>query len=140
MNLTNVFSKGILLAQALPDKMQTPPVPEPTADVSNAPNLMTSFEFYLSCIVLVFGLIGIFAIYKLGKNRNLNNEEILKLFLVTVIVVAVLFVISAGYGDRQIAPAMGLFGSVIGYLFGRQSTKEEPPQQQTSKPSTEKNP
>ena len=43
---------------------------------------------------------------------------------VTLIVVSSLFIITAGYSSEQIAPAMGLFGTIAGYLLGRyQETK-----------------
>jgi len=36
-----------------------------------------------------------------------------------MIIVGSLILISSGYSSNQIGPAMGLFGTVAGYLIGR---------------------
>lgn len=85
----------------------------------SATNAMT-----VSSAVLVFGLfVCCIAAYlvKLGK----SSESVLKLFGTILVIVATLFLIVAGYSDKQIAPAMGLLGTVVGYLLGKEP-KEKP--------------
>jgi len=53
-----------------------------------------------------------------------SQEDILKTLIITIIVIGSLFLITAGYSNDQIAPAMGLFGSIAGYLVGRVSKQE----------------
>lgn len=90
------------------------------------PRSMT--EIYLSLGVLVFGLIlvaftGIFALRKkLGW-----DQEATRVFTISVIVTAGLFLITAGYSDQQIAPMFGLLGTIVGYLLGKSSPQEQAP-------------
>ena len=51
------------------------------------------------------------------------------MFGVTLILVGTLFAITAGFSAEDIGPALGLFGTVAGYLLGRRTqpprTKKE---------------
>jgi hypothetical protein len=46
-------------------------------------------------------------------------------YAVTLIIVGTLFAITAGFDSNQIAPAMGLFGTIAGYLLGKRATLSE---------------
>jgi hypothetical protein len=41
--------------------------------------------------------------------------------IVITVITGSLVLITAGYSNEQIAPAFGLFGTVIGYMLGRMS-------------------
>jgi hypothetical protein len=41
--------------------------------------------------------------------------------IVITVITGSLILITAGYSNEQIAPAFGLFGTVIGYMLGRMS-------------------
>ncbi|MEL6393833.1 MAG: hypothetical protein AAFR97_13885, partial [Bacteroidota bacterium] len=45
--------------------------------------------------------------------------DALKLPVVVVIVISGVFLVTAGYGNDQIAPIVGLMGTIAGYLMGR---------------------
>lgn len=84
---------------------------------------MSEREVQLSMGVLVFGLIlaifsGAIAIKK-GWNQDAT-----RIFTVSVIVSAGLFLIVAGYSDSQMSPMFGLLGTLVGYLLGKPSSKE----------------
>jgi Kef-type K+ transport system membrane component KefB len=81
--------------------------------------ILTSFEFYLSLEVLAFGLIVVLLEYFLLRRHSISSEELLRIYAVTLIIIGTLFAITAGFGNLQIAPAMGLFGTIAGYLLGR---------------------
>jgi hypothetical protein len=88
------------------------------------PRSMT--EIYLSLGVLIFGLIlalftGIFA---LRRNAGWDQEST-RVFTISIIVTSGLFLITAGYSDRQIAPMFGLLGTIVGYLLGKSPPKEQ---------------
>ena len=68
---------------------------------------------------MVFGLIVILLEVMLIKNKNICAEDAIKFITVTLIISSTLFLITAGYNNDQIAPAMGLLGTVAGYLLGR---------------------
>jgi hypothetical protein len=86
---------------------------------------MDLLSYNLSLIVLAFGalIIGLetFIIFK----KKLGAEYIVRFITVTLIITSTLFLITAGYDNNQIAPAMGLLGTIAGYLLGKDSTEKE---------------
>lgn len=85
----------------------------------------SSVEFAMSSLVLIFGLI-VFLIEMLVLTRvTFQADEATKLVAVTLIVISTLFIITAGFSSEQIAPAMGLFGTVAGYMLGKSRKGEE---------------
>jgi len=76
-------------------------------------------EFTLSVSVLIFGLIIIFIENSLIKKLKIDSEDTIKIIVITLIIVGTLFLITAGYSNNQIAPAMGLLGTIAGYLLGK---------------------
>jgi hypothetical protein len=83
--------------------------------------IMTRFEFWLSLLILAFGTAVVGVEYALLRKRSFDGNDILKVFGITLIVVGTLFLIASGFGDKQIAPAMGLFGTLAGYILGKAS-------------------
>jgi hypothetical protein len=85
----------------------------------------SDIEIYLSVAVLAFGLILIIftGVVALKKNSGWDQEAT-RIFAVSVIVTAGLFLITAGYSDQQIAPMFGLLGTMIGYLLGKPSSRK----------------
>ena len=72
----------------------------------------------ISASILIFGLIVFcLATYlvKIGK----NIDTILRFFGTTLIIVMAVFLVVAGYSDKQIGPVMGLLGTIAGYLLGK---------------------
>jgi hypothetical protein len=94
-------------------------------DTGTAPfdvrRILTRFEFWLSLLILAFGTVVVGVEYALLRKRSFDGNDILKVFGVTLIVVGTLFLIASGFGDKQIAPAMGLFGTLAGYILGKAS-------------------
>ena len=45
-------------------------------------------------------------------------EDILRIVVTTLVICGTLFFVAAGFSSEQIAPAIGLFGTVVGYLLG----------------------
>ena len=74
----------------------------------------------VSAAVLVFGsAIMLLATCLLYVGRN--ADDVLKLFGTLIIVISAVFLVVAGYSDTQIAPVIGLLGTIAGYLLGRES-------------------
>jgi hypothetical protein len=40
-------------------------------------------------------------------------------FLVLVVVMTAVFLLVLGYDEQQVAPAFGLLGTILGYIFGK---------------------
>jgi hypothetical protein len=78
----------------------------------------TTSAMTMSAAVLVFGLLTLaLAAYVIRKGHPW--EAVLKIFGMVLIIVLAVFLIVAGYDDKQIAPAMGLLGTIAGYLLGK---------------------
>lgn len=77
-------------------------------------------ELWLSLGVLGFGLIlitlQVLVMLKLGKGWGPASIRVVGL---TLVVVAGLFLITAGYSENQAAPMVGLLGTITGYLLGK---------------------
>jgi hypothetical protein len=81
-------------------------------------------EVYLSLGILIFGVIilglQIGLMLKLGKGWGPNSIRMTGL---TLVIIAGLFLITAGYSQDQIAPMVGLLGTIAGYLLGKTEAK-----------------
>lgn len=74
----------------------------------------------ISSVVLVFGVfVLLLATYliRIGK----NSEPVLRIFGTILIIVISVFLVVAGYTSNQIAPVMGLLGTIAGYLLGKET-------------------
>lgn len=86
---------------------------------------LSSPEIMLTLMVIGLTLVALTMQYLLlKKTTRLKAEDTLRVFGVTLILMGTLFAITAGYSSSQIAPAVGLFGTVAGYLLGRVDRKE----------------
>jgi hypothetical protein len=109
------------------DKVTVSSSDQPGNDSNNISeyNPLSSLTFYLSIFVLVFGLIIMGLETYLIATKRINTDYAIKFITVTLIVTSTLFLITAGYSNNQIAPAMGLLGTIAGYLLGK--TNNNPP-------------
>lgn len=101
-------------------------------NLSGSATLLSTREFTLAIALLVFGLILIvIQTYLLKGAVNQKTDEVVRTYLVTLIIIGTLVLIAAGFSSEQIAPALGLFGTIAGYLLGRaekaQTGEEEKP-------------
>lgn len=85
----------------------------------------TLSEIYLSYSVLVFGafIFSIEAAIMWRKNVTWGPNSI-KIFGLTITVVFGAFLTTAGYSQTQIAPMIGILGTLLGYLLGNNSEKQ----------------
>lgn len=79
----------------------------------------------MSGTVLLFGTL-ICVICAILLARGGNADTILRTFGTILIIISSLFLVVAGYSDQQIAPVMGLLGTIAGYLLGKSSEKKSP--------------
>lgn len=95
------------------------PIIEPKPFSGSVPSLLSSREFFLALVSIFFGLVILIIEYRLLSKSYSSGDQILKVLVVTTIIIATMFIITAGYSSAQIAPAIGLFGTIAGYLLGR---------------------
>ena len=125
-------------SQLVPDKPQVKlqsqgqpqPMMKPDALTEDKPETVrrTLLENVLSIAVLAFGLIlaGILTIAAVkSKSGRPFGTNYVKLVGLTLVITAGLFLICAGYSQDQIAPMVGLLGTIAGYLLGKGEAKEK---------------
>lgn len=106
-------------AQEIEPEVLSNAPPEPEDDSTNTITPLSRLEFQLSIVVLSFGLLVMILEFILIKSRKISAEDTIKFIVITLIVTSTLFLITAGYSNDQIAPAVGLLGTIAGYLLGR---------------------
>jgi hypothetical protein len=111
-----------------PETTANPPPPqdEDTTAGPTVKRVLTTLEFWLSLEVLLFGVVVALLEYVILRTRSVSAEDTLRVYAVTLIIVGTLFAITAGFDSTQIAPAMGLFGTIAGYVLGRRSIPPTP--------------
>lgn len=93
-----------------------------TAQTTNTSWWSVADAMTISASVLMFGaMIMCLATALLYKGKS--ADEVLKLFGTIIIIVSAVFLVVAGYTDTQIAPVIGLLGTIAGYLLGRDEKK-----------------
>lgn len=98
----------------------------------------TVSEICLSIGVLVFGalLMGLEVLVMLKQDKYWDAWSF-KILGLTLVITAGLFLVVAGYSQNQIAPMMGLLGTVAGYLLGKEVESAAPkPDRSGGTPST----
>lgn len=91
----------------------------------------TTTETYLCLGVLAFGIFLVLFTGIVAYRKSAGwDSEATRIFAVSVIVTAGLFLMTAGYSDEQVAPMFGLLGTIVGYLLGK-----SPPGEQGTKPA-----
>jgi glycerol uptake facilitator-like aquaporin len=87
----------------------------------------TPYEFWLSCLIVVLGLavIGalIFALRQVDKPRA---EDFARPIIIVTVIIGTLLLVTVGYTNEQIAPAFGLFGTIVGYMLSRLAQPSPP--------------
>src|SRR5262249_22112674 len=113
---------------------QQPATPPPTIpNPSAGGNLLTflsaktPYEFWLTCVIALLGLIIIAAlIFSVRKAHQYRPEDITRPVIVVTVIIGTLILVTAGYNNEQIAPAFGLFGTIVGYMLGRLGQAQAP--------------
>lgn len=80
---------------------------------------LSNEEILQSLTFIGFGIIVLLIEFILLWRANATSEQILKVIGVTLIIIGALLSISSGFNTQQIATAMGLFGTLAGYLLGK---------------------
>jgi hypothetical protein len=87
----------------------------------------TPYEFWLTCLICIFGLAVIYALmFSLRRSTSARPEDIARPIIVVTVITGTLMLITVGYNNEQIAPAFGLFGTIVGYMLGRFSQPQLP--------------
>lgn len=112
--------------QPTPQAVQVQPTEGAAPEATAEPWWTARSAISMCSIVLIFGLIVI-AISSGLALKKIDRETILKVVVIPMAVMLAVFLVVAGYSDSQIAPAMGLLGTIVGYVLGtRKGATDEP--------------
>jgi hypothetical protein len=113
------FAPSLALALA-----NNPPVN--AAIAPTAFSFLSSREMWMAVLVLLSGVgTGVFCVL-LTRSKIMEPEQVIRITALLLIVTGTLLLVATGYDANQIAPALGLLGTIAGYLLGRSdSVKEE---------------
>lgn len=107
-------------APAAPSKPNPVPAPPMSPKLIDFFSGKTPYEFWLTCVILAAGLV--FAYLAVSFLRQIRREELehaTRAMTILFVIIATMVLITAGYNNEQIAPAFGLFGTIVGYILGR---------------------
>jgi len=132
---------GLILLPERARAVETLPPPPELKNPSIGANLTgfftnkTPYEFWLTCLICIFGLAVIYALlFGMRRFPNARPEDVARPIIVVTVITGTLMLITVGYNNEQIAPAFGLFGTIVGYMLGRFA---QPQQQQAVEPAPE---
>ena len=100
--------------------------PPPAGAVAHAPpagtHFLSSFEGELALVIVGLTVVVLAALAVLLWRKDASAEDSIRAFALVLIILGTLVLICAGYSNDQIAPAVGLFGTLAGYLLGRKGS------------------
>ncbi len=110
---------GAVSTGPLPRRPLTPQRRDPPRGITR----ISEDEFGLAIYVLLFGVVvvlveGFLVLRSVPSPRAI---DITRMLVVTLVILGSLFVVAGGYSAQDVAPIIGLFGTIAGYLLGRQS-------------------
>jgi glycerol uptake facilitator-like aquaporin len=90
----------------------------------------TPYEFWLTVLIVAFTTVLLSIVLFFFRTQiEKHAEQLIRFIIVLVIVAGTLILIVAGYSNEQVAPAFGLFGTIVGYILGRMSNVPPVPDQ-----------
>jgi hypothetical protein len=116
-----------LMSASRAQQLPTPPAtmianPNAGGNLMSFFSVRTPYEFWLTLLIGLIGLIIIAAlIWSVSRVEHRRPEDITRPIIVVTIIMGTLILVTAGYSNEQIAPAFGLFGTIVGYILGRLS-------------------
>lgn len=124
----DAIKTGTPTTEAPPSSL--PPQQQPTqqqqSEEPSPYNPLDTYSFYLTALFIGFGLIVILMqLAAMRRIETITADEIARNCAITLVVVASVALLVSGYSSQQVAPAFGLFGTIIGYLLGKASKREE---------------
>ncbi len=92
----------------------------PPSDIGTAfPDALSAKEFHAALLVFVFAILVFVMAAGLRRFADFSEDATIRVLALVLIVSGTLFMVTLGYSASQIAPALGLLGTIAGYMLGR---------------------
>lgn len=85
----------------------------------------TNEEMSLTIYFLIFGAFVLSIASILMYKYSHEPEITFKYFIITLLIIGMLLLIIIGLNQDQISPAVGLFGTIAGYLLGKTDLRKD---------------
>jgi hypothetical protein len=124
-----VLAQTALAQEPPPPNLPANPLPAATQAPTRIPSggglsdlvfHKSPYEVWLTLLIMAFGVIvlGLY-IYAIRNIPHRRADDISRAVIIVSVITGSLLLITAGYTNEQVAPAFGLFGTIIGYMLGR---------------------
>lgn len=131
-HLVSYLAGGSNRLQAAAGDLAGLPVEEPRSaspieieTLSQTGSMATLGEMRLTIVIFLFGVLAI-GLFLLLSRGDRSTPMVLRLYVIIILVVGTLLVVSSAYSTSQIAPVVGFFGTIAGYLLGRTDRPGDP--------------
>jgi len=105
-------------------QVTSPKAPPPTqARVHNWPET----QWKLVWGILAFSVALFLLLFLSWKSKDQWTQIQFKTYVLTLVLTVGLVLVIVGFSDTQIAPLMGILGTIVGYLFGVEVKPAVPP-------------
>ena len=134
MSVMAMFIQG---ETPLPPPQDLPVVTPDKVSAAEAANFVQSGSLFsnqslaLTIIILLFALLAL-GLLNLIVCRDHREPFELRIFTITILVFGSLLVAAAGFGKDQLAPLIGFFGTIAGYILGRGEALDDRPKRPPS--------
>jgi len=81
-------------------------------------------EIWGAGAIIFFSIFVTAASFFLRKSAGFSEDAVIRLVSLILIVSGTLFLVTLGYSAEQIAPALGILGTIAGYMLGRSEQKD----------------
>lgn len=97
---------------------------------------ITTREFIAVIAILIFGFLMALLSSFMFRINGLDAKYVVEIISLVLIVSGVLLLVSLGYTSEQIAPSIGLLGTIAGYMLGKSKTGDNQPSSEVNKLQT----
>lgn len=102
-----------------------PIAPADAQQLASGLSLHSLGELRLTVLIFVFGLIALTVFYLILRNDK-STPFVMRMYVIIILVFGTLLIVSSAYTTQQIAPVVGFFGTIAGYLLGRTDRAQSP--------------
>lgn len=94
------------------------------ADETAVERVTSDRGLVLAIIVAIFGLITLWLQHdSLRRTHHADAGEFTKSSVLIMVIIGAMLTVTMGLQDDAVAPAMGLFGTIVGYVIGAKQHK-----------------
>jgi asparagine N-glycosylation enzyme membrane subunit Stt3 len=76
-------------------------------------------EFWAAMAVIAFSVLILIGGLLFRRYASFTEDAIIRILALVLIVTGTLFLVTLGYTAEQISPALGILGTIAGYMLGR---------------------